>query len=65
MAYYVEYPIYVWTAQPIPEVQNTTSGTYDCTAHYFRGITIMSNNTVLGSGLLTNIYGGVSLAGNV
>jgi len=47
------------------KLPNTTSGTYNYTAHYFRGITIMLNNTVLGSGLPTTIYGGVSLAGNV
>jgi len=47
------------------KLPNTTLDTYNCTAHYFKDITIMSNSAVLGSGLLTNIYGGVSLAGNV
>jgi len=48
------------------KLENTTLDTYDCTAYYFRDITIMLNDTTVFDLVLpTNIYGGISLVGNV
>jgi len=44
MAYYMEYPIYVWTTQPIPEVVNHMDATYNTTT-CVSNITLTENTT--------------------
>jgi hypothetical protein len=44
MAYYMEYPIYVWTTQPVPEAENYTDATYNTTS-CVSNLTLTENTT--------------------